>query len=70
LPYSTPPREDALKPIKEAQNTAFNINGHRRQFAIAKPIPVKWALGQNILLAEQIIKAKDNEDIIHQVPSV
>ncbi|OQK18553.1 hypothetical protein AU255_12280 [Methyloprofundus sedimenti] len=35
--------------------------------AIAKQIAGELGLGQNILLADQIIKAKDNEDIVYTV---
>jgi len=37
--------------------------------AIAKQIAGELGLGQNILLSDQIIKAKDNEDIVHNVAS-
>jgi H+-transporting ATPase len=68
LPLFDPPREDAADTIKEAQEHGVNIKMVTGDnIAIAKQIAGELGLGQNILLAEQIIKAKDNEDIIHQV---
>jgi H+-transporting ATPase len=68
LPLFDPPREDAAETIKEAQEHGVNIKMVTGDnIAIAKQIAGELGLGQNILLAEQIIKAKDNEDIIHNV---
>lgn len=68
LPLFDPPREDAAKTIKEAKEHGIDIKMVTGDnIAIAKQIAGELGLGQNILLAEQIIKAKDNEDIIHQV---
>jgi H+-transporting ATPase len=68
LPLFDPPREDAAKTIKEAKEHGINIKMVTGDnIAIAKQIAGELGLGQNILLAEQIIKAKDNEDIIHNV---
>ncbi|MDD5275642.1 MAG: plasma-membrane proton-efflux P-type ATPase [Methylovulum sp.] len=68
LPLFDPPREDAAATIKEAQEHGVEIKMVTGDnIAIAKQIAGELGLGQNILLAEQIIKAKDNEDVIHQV---
>jgi len=63
-----PPREDAAETIREAKAHGVDIKMVTGDnIAIAKQIAGELGLGQNILLAEQIIKAKDQEDIIHQV---
>lgn len=63
-----PPREDAKDTIKEAQAHGVQIKMVTGDnISIAKQIAGELGLGQNILLAEQIIKAKDKEDIIHDV---
>jgi len=63
-----PPREDAATTIQEAKDHGVDIKMVTGDnIAIAKQIAGELGLGQNILLAEQIIKAKDNEDIIHNV---
>lgn len=68
LPLFDPPREDAAKTIKEAEEHGIDIKMVTGDnIAIAKQIAGELGLGQNILLAEQIIKAKDNEDIVHNV---
>ena len=68
LPLFDPPREDANDTIKEAKEHGIDIKMVTGDnIAIAKQIAGELGLGQNILLAEQIIKAKDNKDIIHHV---
>lgn len=68
LPLFDPPREDAAETIKEAKEHGVDIKMVTGDnIAIAKQIAGELGLGQNILLADQIIKAKDNEDIIHNV---
>ena len=68
LPLFDPPREDAADTIKEAIKHGVNIKMVTGDnIAIAKQIAGELGLGQNILLAEQIVKAKDNEDIVHNV---
>jgi H+-transporting ATPase len=63
-----PPREDAAATIQEAKDHGVDIKMVTGDnIAIAKQIASELGLGQNILLADQIIKAKDNEDIIHNV---
>ncbi len=63
-----PPREDAATMIQQAKNHGVNIKMVTGDnIAIAKQTAAELGLGQNILLAEQIIKAKDKEDIIHNV---
>ncbi len=63
-----PPRKDAKDMIREAKDHGVDIKMVTGDnIAIAKQIAGELGLGQNILLAEQIIKAKDNEDIIHNV---
>lgn len=63
-----PPREDAASTIQEAKDHGVDIKMVTGDnIAIAKQIAGELGLGQNILLAEQIIKAKDKEDIIHNV---
>lgn len=68
LPLFDPPREDAAETIKEAKEHGIDIKMVTGDnIAIAKQIAGELGLEQNILLAEQIIKAKDNEDILHNV---
>ncbi|MCK5191687.1 MAG: HAD-IC family P-type ATPase, partial [Methylococcales bacterium] len=63
-----PPREDAAATIIAAKEHGVNIKMVTGDnIAIAKQTAIELGLGQNILLAEQIIKAKDKEDIIHNV---
>ncbi|RLA21245.1 MAG: plasma-membrane proton-efflux P-type ATPase, partial [Gammaproteobacteria bacterium] len=63
-----PPREDAAETIKEAKAHGVDIKMVTGDnIAIAKQTAGELGLGQNILLAEQIIKAKDKDDIIHNV---
>ena len=63
-----PPREDAREMIKQAKDHGIDIKMVTGDnIAIAKQIAGDLGLGQNILLADQIIKAKDKEDIIHNV---
>ena len=63
-----PPREDAADTIRVAKQHGVNIKMVTGDnIAIAKQIAGELGLGQNILLAEQIIKAKDKVDIIHNV---
>jgi H+-transporting ATPase len=68
LPLFDPPRDDAAQTIKEAKRHGIDIKMVTGDnIAIAKQIAGELGLGQNILLAEQLIKAKDQEDIIHHV---
>ncbi|MDD4913523.1 MAG: plasma-membrane proton-efflux P-type ATPase [Methylococcales bacterium] len=68
LPLFDPPREDAAETIREAKLHGVNIKMVTGDnIAIARQIAGELGLGQNILLSDQIIKAKDNEDIIHNV---
>ena len=63
-----PPREDAADTIKKAKEHGVEIKMVTGDnIAIAKQIAGDLGLGQNILLADQIIKAKDQKDIIHNV---
>lgn len=63
-----PPREDAADTIKEAQAHGIQIKMVTGDnISIARQIAGELGLGPNILLAEQIIKAKDKGDIIHDV---
>ena len=63
-----PPREDAASTIKDAKAHGVDIKMVTGDnIAIAKQIAAELGLGENILLANQIIKAKDKEDIIHNV---
>ncbi len=63
-----PPREDASAMIREAKLHGVNIKMVTGDnIAIAKQTAVELGLGQNILLAEQIINAKNKEDITHNV---
>jgi len=63
-----PPREDAASMIQKAKGHAVDIKMVTGDnIAIAKQTAAELGLGQNILLAEQIIKAKDREDIVHHV---
>jgi H+-transporting ATPase len=63
-----PPREDAPEMIKQAKDHGVDIKMVTGDnIAIARQTSGELGLGQNILLAEQIIKAKDKEDIIHNV---
>jgi len=63
-----PPREDAQQTIKEAVEHGVDIKMVTGDnIAIAKQISGQLGLGQNILLADQIVRAKDQEDVIHNV---
>jgi H+-transporting ATPase len=63
-----PPREDAAETIKQAKDHGVDIKMVTGDnIAIAKQIAGELGLGQNILLADQIIKAKNKGDIIHSV---
>ena len=63
-----PPREDATSMIQEAKEHGVDIKMVTGDnIAIAKQISVELGLGQNILLANQIIQAKDKSDVIHNV---
>lgn len=63
-----PPREDAATTIQEAKEHGVDIKMVTGDnIAIAKQTAGELGLGQNILLADQIIKAKDNDDIMHTV---
>lgn len=63
-----PPRDDAANMIQEANAHGVDIKMVTGDnIAIAKQTASELGLGTNILLADQIIKAKDNEDIIHNV---
>jgi len=63
-----PPRDDAADMIQEAKAHGVDIKMVTGDnIAIAKQTAGELGLGQNILLAEQIIKAKDKEDIIYNV---
>ncbi len=63
-----PPREDASAMIKEAKAHGVDIKMVTGDnIAIAKQTAGELGLGQNILLAEQIINAKNKQDITHNV---
>ena len=63
-----PPREDAKETICETMQHGIDIKMVTGDnIAIAKQIAGQLGLGQNILLAEQIISAKDKEDVMHTV---
>ncbi|BCG63520.1 MAG: H+-transporting ATPase [Methyloprofundus sp.] len=68
LPLFDPPREDAASTIQEAKAHGVDIKMVTGDnIAIAKQISGELGLGQNILLADQLIQAKNNEDITHNV---
>lgn len=68
LPLFDPPREDAAETIREAKQHGVDIKMVTGDnIAIAKQIAAELGMRQNILLADQIVKAKDNEDIVHNV---
>jgi len=63
-----PPREDASVMIQEAKAHGVDIKMVTGDnIAIAKQTAGELGLGQNILLAEQIINAKNKQDITHNV---
>jgi H+-transporting ATPase len=63
-----PPRVDARQTISKTKQHGIDIKMVTGDnIAIAKQISRELGLGQNILLAEQIIKAKDKEDVVHEV---
>ncbi len=68
LPLYDPPREDAKDTIREVIEHGVDIKMVTGDnIAIAKQIAKELGLGQNILLAEQIIRAKDKKDVVHEV---
>lgn len=68
LPLFDPPREDAAETIKQTEDHGVDIKMVTGDnIAIAKQISGELGLGQNILLADQILKAKNQEDIVHYV---
>ncbi len=63
-----PPREDAASMIEEAKAHGVDIKMVTGDnIAIAKQTAGELGLGQNILLAEQIINAKNKQDITHNI---
>jgi len=63
-----PPRADAAATIEDARAHGVSIKMVTGDnIAIARQTATELGLGNNILLAEQIIKAKDKEDIVHSV---
>ncbi len=68
LPLYDPPREDARETIREVIEHGVDIKMVTGDnIAIAKQISRELGLGQNILLADQIISGKDKEDVVHNV---
>ncbi len=68
LPLFDPPREDAKETIQDIIQHGVDIKMVTGDnLAIAKQISKELGLGENILLAEQLIKAKDKKDVIHEV---
>ncbi len=68
LPLYDPPREDAKDTIQEIMEHGVDIKMVTGDnIAIARQISGELGLGQNILLADQIIAAKDKGDVIHEV---
>ncbi len=68
LPLYDPPWEDATDTIREIATHHVDVKMVTGDdIAIAKQIAGQLGLGRNILPAEQIISAKDNENVIHDV---
>ncbi len=68
LPLFDPPRDDAKETIKHIKDLGVDIKMVTGDnIAIAKQIAAELDLGTNILPAEQLIKARDNKDLIHEV---
>ncbi len=68
LPLFDPPRVDAKETIQDIIEHGVDIKMVTGDnLAIAKQISKELGLGENILLAEQLIKAKDKKDVIHEV---
>ena len=68
LPLYDPPRDDAKDTIREVIEHGVDIKMVTGDnIAIAKQISGELGLGQNILLAEQLISAKDKKDVVHEV---
>jgi len=68
IPLFDPPRDDAketLKNIKALGVDVKMVTGDN--IAIAKQIAQDLDLGTNILLADQIISARDKKDLVHEV---
>ncbi len=70
LPLYDPPRDDAKQTIKEVKEHGIDIKMVTGDnIAIAKQISKELGLGQNILLADQIVGPKDKEDLIIKAQS-
>ena len=70
LPLYDPPRDDAKQTIKEVKQHGIDIKMVTGDnIAIAKQISKELGLGQNILLADQIVSPKDKEDLINKAQS-
>ncbi len=62
-----PPREDARQTIQKARQYGVDIKmvtGDNT--AIAREISKELGLGHHILKADQLVRAKDNQDIVHK----
>lgn len=68
LPLFDPPRSDAADTIAQARQHGVNIKMVTGDnLSIAKQIAGELHLGQNILPANQIMQAKNKNDIMHEV---
>ncbi|MGY6275681.1 plasma-membrane proton-efflux P-type ATPase [Methylomonas sp. MgM2] len=68
LPLFDPPRDDAADTIKQAKEHGIDIKMVTGDnLAIARQIAGELHLGQNILPAEQIMQAKNKQNIMHDV---
>jgi len=68
LPLFDPPRDDAADTLEKAMQHGVDIKMVTGDnIAIARQIAGELGLGRNILLADQIMKGKDREDITHEV---
>ena len=68
LPLYDPPREDAAVTMERARSHGIDIKMVTGDnIAIARQIAGELGLGRNILVADQIVKGKEREDITHEV---
>jgi H+-transporting ATPase len=68
LPLFDLPREDAAETMEQARRHGIDVKMVTGDnIAIAREIAGELGLGRNILMADQIVKAKKGEDITHEV---
>ncbi len=68
LPLFDPPRKDAADTMAKARSHGVDIKMVTGDnIAIARQIAGELGLGRNILVADQIVKAKEGKDITHEV---